>query len=245
MGKINKMKKMLIQAINSPIITEKSNIFEALFRVLKKQLKEKDILVIASKVLAITQNKLKSVSNEKEFNQIVAAEADQIIGGKKVTLTIKNDIFTPWAGVDRSNVPRNTVILWPEKAHLAAEKILGILKKKFKLQKMGVIITDSFCRPLRKGIGSIAISHAGFFGVIDLRGKRDLFGKKLHYTQVAMADNLATAAGIVMGEGRESAPFTIIRNAPVVFTDKKISKKSLVMPPKECLYAPLYKNIIL
>ncbi len=245
---------MLIEAIKSKIITTNDNIITVLTALLKShQIQEGDIIVIASKVLAMTQNRLRKIKNQKEFHKLVEREADKIIGKGKLgddlkpspTLTLKENIFTPWAGIDRSNVPKNHAVLWPKEPYLASERLVNFIKKKFGLKKMGIIIADSFCAPLRKGTSAIALGYAGFEGVRDLRGQKDLYKKKLQFTRQAVADNLATAANLVMGESIERTPFVIIRNAPVVFSQRKINPNSLIMRKKECLYSPLYeqKNI--
>ncbi len=237
------MQKMILEAIKSPIITADDNLITIITKLLKKhKIYNGDIIVIASKVLAVTQNRLKKIKNQKEFQRLVEEEADEIIGKGRVTLTLKANIFAPWAGVDRSNVPKNHAVLWPKQPYLVSEELLNFIKKKFQLKRAGVIIADSFCMPLRKGTGAIALGYAGFEGVRDLRGQKDLYKKKLQFTQQAVADNLAAAANLVMGESRESKPFALIRNAPVVFTERKIDPNSLIMEKKECLYAPFYEQ---
>lgn len=234
---------MLIRAIKSEIITIKDDLFGALIKSLKKtRLKEKDVVVITSKVLAVTQGRIKKIGSEKEFKQLVKSEAQQVIGDKIVLLTIKDGICIPWAGIDRSNAKSGEAILWPKEPFLEAEKLCGKLKKHFKIKQMGVLITDSHCVPLRRGVSGIALGYAGFYGVNDLRGTTDLYGNKLKVTQQNMADMLAAAAHAVMGEGKEGTPFVLINEAPVQFTTKKIHPNEPIMSPSECLYAPLYNK---
>lgn len=236
---------MLIKAIKSEIITANDDLFETLVKSLgKTHLKEKDVVVITSKVLAVTQGRIKKIGSEIEFKQLVKSEAQQVIGDKIVLLTIKDGICIPWAGIDRSNVKAGEAILWPKEPFLEAEKLCVKLKKHFKIKQMGVLITDSHCVPLRRGVSGIALGYAGFHGVNDLRGTMDLFGNKLKVTQQNMADMLAAAAHAVMGEGKESTPFVLINDAPVQFTTKKINPNEPIMSPNECLYAPLYNKKI-
>jgi F420-0:gamma-glutamyl ligase len=101
-----------------------------------------------------------------------------------------------------------------------------------------VIITDSTCRPLRWGVTNIALSWAGFAGIVDERGKKDLYGNPLKVTQRATADALAAAAGVLTGEAAESTPFVLIRHAPVVFTKKTTQPKKF--QPHDDLFAPIY-----
>lgn len=216
-----------------------------LFASLKKYpLKDGDILVITSKALAITQGRVAKINNQKEFQRLVKAEADHIIGGSKVTLTLKDGIFIPWAGIDRSNIPKGYAVLWPQKSFTSAWQLRRLLMKNYRLKKLGVIISDSHCIPLRKGVVGIALGYAGFKGVNDLRGKKDLYGNKLKVTQQAIADMLATSANLLMGEGCESTPFAIISSAPVIFTSSKTKSAEPVIDPADCLFLPMYKGKI-
>jgi len=242
--KRQRLRKIVIRAVKSKIITSGDSMDGILKSTLKKgMLKEGDILVISSKILAITQKKIKKNTSTLEFNKLVQAEADQVIGGKKVTLTLKDHILMPWAGIDRSNVPQGKAVLLPAKPFQAAYKIAKFLKKNFRLKKLGILITDSFCVPLRRGVTGVAIGYAGFHGVIDLRGHADIYGKKLQVTQQALADSLAAASHVVMGESNEQTPFAIITGAPVKFTSAGISPSEPLMEPKYCLFEPLYRKI--
>lgn len=238
------MKEISIRAVKSRIITPKENLLAVLERCLKRgDLKNGDILAVASKAVAVAQGRVVNIKTEKEYKALIELEADRVIGGKPVTLTLKNGIFTPWAGIDRSNTKKGTVVLWPKNPKKTAEEINAWLKKKFKLPKVGVVIVDSFCTPLRRGVIGIALANSGFQGLNDLRGGKDLYGNTLKFTQEAVADSLATMANYVMGQGNERTPFAIIRNAPVIFTNKKTNPRDLVMPAEDCLYRPMYKKL--
>src|SRR5680860_576227 len=110
-----------------------------------------------------------------------------------------------------------------------------MLQKKFKIKNLGVLITDSRLFPLRAGIVGAAIGYAGFKGVKDYRGTGDIFGRILKLSRTDIADSLATAAVVCMGEGREQQPLALITDAPVVFTEK-VNKKELYIDPREDLY---------
>lgn len=243
-------KKILIEAIKSKIITPQDTLLQVLKNVLRNHLREGDIVVISSKVVAVTQKRIAPIRSEQDFVTLVRREADKIISSKEPSennpasfmLTLKNNIFIPWAGIDRSNIQKGYTVLWPKNPFEEAEKIQKSLKKLLKLKKLGIIIADSTCTPLRKGVRSIALGYAGFKGVNDLRGQKDLFHNDLKVTQQAMADNLATAACLVMGEANESTPFVLIHGAQVRFTSKKINKNEPVINQEDCLFSPLYKN---
>jgi coenzyme F420-0:L-glutamate ligase/coenzyme F420-1:gamma-L-glutamate ligase len=94
--------------------------------------------------------------------------------------------------------------------------------------------------PLRAGVVGVALGYAGFKGLRDYRGKKDVFGRKLKITQTDVADSLATAAILAMGEGNERQPLAIVTHAPVEFTDR-VNRKELLIPFKDDMYRPLFK----
>ena len=240
---MQKSQNISIEALKSKIITSKSDLILAIQSALKnKRLTEKDVLVITSKVVSVTQGKVVGMKDSNDHKKLVQQQADRILGGKQVTLTLKNNIFTPWAGVDLSNTQKGTAVSWPEKPYEVAQIIQTWLKKNYKLKKVGVIISDSFCVPLRKGVIGVALGYAGFGGVVDKRGTKDLYGNTLSVTQEAVADSLATMANLVMGQGKEQTPFALIHNAPAKFSNKKTNPRGLTMPAEVCLFGPLYKG---
>lgn len=232
---------MVIEAIKSKVITPESDLFESIIRSLQAvKVQEGDIIVISSKIVAITQGRTAKIKSKKDYKRLVLRESDKFYGGKMVSLTKKNNIFIPWAGIDTSNIQNGYAVLWPENPFDVTQKLSKQLKKNCNLKKMGVIISDSYCAPLRRGVTAIALGYAGFYGVNDLRGKKDIHGNTLKVSQQAVADMLATSAHLLMGESNEQTPFAIIKNAPVKFTSKKIDPNEPIMPEKECLFAPLY-----
>ncbi|MEY4795894.1 MAG: hypothetical protein RLZZ105_320 [Actinomycetota bacterium] len=99
---------------------------------------------------------------------------------------------------------------------------------------VGVVISDTFGRPWRKGLTDVAIGIAGIAGVVDLRGTPDSLGRIMQVTEVAVADELASAAELVMGKS-SGVPVAVIRGADKEwFRDSKISE--LVRPPQEDLF---------
>ena len=199
-----------------------------------------DVLVIASKVLAYSQGRLKSVGSEEAFRELVKSEADKVLDEGDMVLTMKNKVLIPNAGIDRSNVPEGQAVLWPSEPFESAEKIRRELMERFGLDRLGIVISDSHCQPLRMGTSGIAIGWAGFEGVHDERGSKDLYGREMVYTKVATADNLASAANLEMGETDAGVPFVLIRDAKVSFTDKPATAEDYFISPDECLYRSLY-----
>ncbi len=90
--------------------------------------------------------------------------------------------------------------------------------------------------PLRIGTIGLALAVAGFRPIRDDRGRADIFGRKVTITRQAVADDLACAAHLMMGESSEKVPAVLIRDAPVVFDDGVYGSKDMMMPFKECLF---------
>jgi coenzyme F420-0:L-glutamate ligase len=245
---------MIVIPIRSKRINKNEDILEIFASSLKKnKLKTGDIVVFASKIVSLWQGRVvklssikpskkakkiaKKYSMEPEFAELVLREADHIFGGvKKALLTIKNNIFIANAGIDKSNAPDGYAILWPEKPFETADFLRRKIEEKFDV-KIGLIIVDSHCTPLRLGTSGIALSFSGFEPVSDERGKKDIFGKKLKITYKNIADSLATSASFVMGESNEKTPFVIIRDSGVKI---KENKKTISIKPKKCIFSPIY-----
>jgi F420-0:gamma-glutamyl ligase len=132
------------------------------------------------------------------------------------------------------------VVLWPRNPNKSAELIQKSLKKKYNLTNLGVIIADSACEPLRLGVHGISIGHFGFKGIEDCRNKKDIYGKKFQFTQRAIADSLATAGLLEMGETNEKKPFALIKGASVKFINKAEKNKNI--PLNEDLFYGIYSN---
>ena len=114
------------------------------------------------------------------------------------------------AGVDESNVEEGTVTLLPENPDLSAESLRMQIRDKTG-KDTAVVISDTFGRPFRQGQTNIAIGVAGFSSIMDYAGKSDTFGRILRVTAIAVADELCSAAELVMGKSLHT-PISIIRN---------------------------------
>lgn len=211
-------------------------------------IQDKDILVYSAKVVGVSQGRLIDLSKVKpserakelsdryrldpSFAEVVLRESEVILGGVDYALlTIKRGVIIANGGVDQSNAPPGYVALWPEDPQKSAEE----LRRRFKEKGMDVsiLITDSRTLPMRMGNSSVALGVSGFRPIEDLRGRRDLYGRAMRLKRLAVADNLASAAQLVMGETSESIPIAIIRGAQVQYGDFKIEEA--VIPMNECL----------
>lgn len=236
-----------------------------LFAVLEESLpalNDGDIVCIASKVVAIYQGRTREISNDKfqisnEKREIILREAEWVDDSEMPFLTIKNAQFVPFAGVDESN-GNGYYVLWPEDPMGIAREILEFLMKRMEQTpspyplprgergkpKLGVIITDSTCLPLRHGTVGTAIGFAGFDPIRDYRGKKDLFDRTMELSRVNVADGLAAAATLAMGEGDEATPLVVIRDANgIAFTDKDHSG-DVRIDPREDVFAPVLSAVL-
>ncbi len=138
--------------------------------------------------------------------EVVLQETDSVVGGiSGFLLCMKNGTLLPNAGVDASNAPLGCVTPLPADPDRSALTIKKAVEVQCKV-RIGVIIADSRTHAMRRGCSGVAIGCAGITGVIDDRGRSDLFGRTLEVTQRAVADNIASAAELVMGEADERTP---------------------------------------
>ncbi|OGG24639.1 hypothetical protein A3A79_05685 [Candidatus Gottesmanbacteria bacterium RIFCSPLOWO2_01_FULL_43_11b] len=233
---------MTITPYSTSKVVPGNNIFEILDTSLPK-LKEKDIVVVTSKIVSICQGRV--VKNTVDKQELIRKEAqmyieEPAISRFHVTLTIKEGILIANSGIDESN-SGGYFILWPKEPFKEAQQIWQHVRKKYSIKNLGVIITDSRLVPLRWGTLGIVLSWCGFSPLKDYIGKPDIFGRKLRVTKQNIIDGLAAAAGVVMGEGNEQTPLAIIKNAPVHFLEKP-SLPSVHIDLKDDMYAPLINS---
>lgn len=222
----------------------KDDLYSVLDKYLPRLL-EGDILVITSKVVALHQGRAVKITPGLDKDKLIMKEAEKFISRRRVPghyaiITLKGYTLIPSAGIDASNADGH-LIFWPKKPVAAAREIWQYLRKKNRIKNLGVIITDSHATPLRRGVGGVSIGFFGFHPVNDLRGTRDIFGRKLKITTVNIADGLAAAAVLLMGEAAERTPLLLVRGVKFVRFTNRDTYRELVIPPKEDLYAPLLK----
>jgi coenzyme F420-0:L-glutamate ligase len=240
--------------LSTPLVTTNHELFEVITTALeqaKAKLQDGDILTIASKVVSVTQGLLIKKSDiiiseeakkyaeitklSPEFMEIAIRESDAVLGAcQGALLTQRDGHFMPNAGADQSNAPQGSIIILPSNPTKIAQEIRTLLQEKYKC-RIGIIIGDSRVQPLRRGTSGLALGVAGFVPVIDDRGRKDLFGREMKMTQRAIADNLMSAAEILSGEVDEKVPFVIVRNAPIILTDKDLTE-TMSISPEECMY---------
>ena len=143
-----------------------------------------------------------------ESTEVVRTAATLIIVAHRLGFVMAN------AGIDESNIRQpegaQRVLLLPDNPDAACEALKDALEKRFKAP-IGVLISDSFGRPWRNGVVGVALGAAGVPALWDMVGKPDLFGRAMRTTEVAIADNLASGASVLMGEGDEGRPVVLVR----------------------------------
>ena len=249
--------------IRLPLIKKKDPLLEILIQNIKDligTLKEKDIIVIAEKVIATSQGRVvnlnqvieisekakllaKKYDMDERYVELILKEASMIIGGMThVILTKVDDFLIANSGIDQSNAGSNNVVLLPQNLKITAKEYRKQLCQAFSIKDLGLIISDSRVQPLRKGTIGIAIATAGFEPIEDLRGQPDLFGRPLEITLRAVADDLTSAAQILLNEADQRIPVVVIRGANVDFTDNPILSPE--MAPEECLYMNIFAKYL-
>src|SRR5579875_2208227 len=199
----------------------------------------------------------RSYGIDPQISELILEESDSILGGiRGFVLAFAKGVLAPNAGIDRSNARPGYAILYPSNFDLTARNLRSRLlssrsrspsthnsggRGTSKLRNLGVVLCDSRISPARLGTTGVAISVAGFEPVRDLRGTTDLFGNKLKVTMRALADQIASAAEIVMGESTESVPVVIVRGADVSFLDRDDDRK-MSIEPENCLIIQGLKN---
>ncbi len=129
----------------------------------------------------------------------------------------KGVLLVPNAGLDESNVPDGWAIGWPENSVKSA----SALRAAFAPKKIAVIITDSRCTPWRWGVTAMALTVSGIAAYHSEIGNKDLYGRTLRITAEALADQLATAGNMVMGNASQSTPATIVRDHGFALSDEE------------------------
>lgn len=242
---------MEVLGLRLPLVKPKDDLPKLILKAVTKigGFRDGDVVVISSKVVATAQGRLrdlakvrpsahaKAIANESgqspEFVELVLREASSVLNVVRgAILTIKDGIICANAGADLSNVTPGRAVLMPSNPDKTAEELRRALSGP--KARIGVIISDSVVKPLRLGTVGQALGVAGMEPVEDCRGQLDLYGKPLRITFRAVADQLATAAQAVMGEGNERVPLAVIRGAKVELVAKQ--KHPPKISSKRCIY---------
>lgn len=242
---------MQILGIKTDLIRPGDDLVESLDKAMAKSglaFMDGDILVVSESTVATAEGRVVALDDvtpgdlarrlaaryckDPREMELIIRESDEIVGGiPGVVLTMNKGFLYPNAGIDNSNAPEGHVVLFPANAGRSAQLIRERMAKG---RKIGVIIGDSRTHPLRLGCVGVALACSGLEAVEDARGQKDLFGRELKITRKAVADNLVSAAQIVMGEGDEGIPAAIVRDSSVPI--REVSGEIPTISPSECMY---------
>jgi coenzyme F420-0:L-glutamate ligase / coenzyme F420-1:gamma-L-glutamate ligase len=211
-------------------------------------LEEGDVVVVAQKVVSKAEGRIVLLADVVPSDRAVELAGDQDPRRHEVMLRetarvvrsrpplliaeTRHGFVCASAGVDSSNAPdADTVVLLPADPDASAERLRAQLAE-LAVRTVGVIVSDSFGRAWRQGTTDVAIGVAGMRPLLDLRGERDATGYELHATQIAVADEIAGAAELVMGK-TAGVPAAIVRGVDAAGEG---SARELVMPPDRDLF---------
>lgn len=242
-----------LSPVTAPAKSSAFDLMGLIQRKLDGKLRDGDVLVISSKFVAISEGRIVRLGRVKagpkaralglkfymdpKLCELVLRESDEVLGGiAGFLLTSKDGLLTPNAGIDKSNISHGLVVLYPRRPEDSAKRIRESLRFAHGLN-VGVVICDSRLSPTRKGTTGVAVAVSGIEAVLDMRGRRDLFGNILKVTSQALADDLSSAAEVLMGESDEATPMAIVRGLSEVVRDgMEYGGKDFAIPTDEDVF---------
>lgn len=197
-------------------------------------LRDGDVIVVTHKVVSKAEGAVESYENEEDYRRIVERESQSVIrrrGDLTISITRQGFICAN-AGVDRSNVGPGHAVLHPRDPDRSAHGLRRQIERQTGT-RIAVVITDTFGRVWRKGLTDVAIGVSGIDPLLDYRGSLDTWGRRLEVTEVAIVDEIAAAADLVMGKA-EGIPVAVVRGLAWEPGDGRAT--DLVRPPSEDLF---------
>lgn len=199
-------------------------------------LEDGDVLVVTHKLISKAEGRIVELPDDgpDSHRYLVEQEAARIIRrrGPLVIAQTRHGFICANAGVDRSNAGHARAILLPEDPDRSANRVRLRLQHRFGV-RIAVIVTDTFGRVWRRGLVDVAIGVAGMDAIDDLRGTVDTFGRPLEVSEVAVADEVAAAADLVMGKAT-GVPAAIVRGVSWKPSDAGITP--LIRPAGEDMF---------
>ena len=212
------------------------------------RLEDGDVVVVAQKIVSKAEGRVVRLEDVEPSNlarqfaadqdprrlEVVLREAARIVRSRPplVIAETRHGLVCASAGVDASNAPEpGMVVLLPVDPDESARRLRDRLRE-LTGRSVGVVISDSFGRPWRQGTTDVAIGSAGILTLLDLRGRRDRAGYELHATEIAVADEIAGAAELVMGK-TNGVPGAVVRGLDLAGEG---TARELVMPPERDLF---------
>jgi coenzyme F420-0:L-glutamate ligase/coenzyme F420-1:gamma-L-glutamate ligase len=235
-----------------PLIQEGDDLVRLILDALQRHkidLQRGDVLILAQKIVSKAEGRrvlLKSVKpsaqaqelaaktdKDPHLVQLILDESAEILRARPSLIVVEHHLgfISANAGIDHSNVDEQEgwVLLLPKDPDSSADAMRKLFEEASGA-RLGVLIIDSHGRAWREGTVGVAIGVSGVPGVVDLRGRPDLFGRELRATTVGAADELAAAASIVMGQAGEGCPAVHVRGFPYPLREGRLSE---LLRPKE------------
>jgi len=242
---------MIVKPIKTSLVKVGDNINDIISQSIKT-IPENSILVVASKIVSVCENRLvsKVTGTKEEKYQLVKGEAelytDPHSSKFNMMLTVKRNFIFVNAGIDESNAD-NKYILWPKDPQKSANNIWEFVRKYYKVKNVGITISDSSSYMLNWGVVGRALAHCGFNPLRSYIGKPDLFGKTMKMEQTNVMQSVTDAAVLEMGEGDERTPIAMVSDFThqIDFQDHKPTKAELAklkINIKDDVYYPILKN---
>jgi coenzyme F420-0:L-glutamate ligase / coenzyme F420-1:gamma-L-glutamate ligase len=216
---------------------------------------EGDVLVVAQKIVSKAEGRYvdiaslqpseraislaAAVDKDPRFVEVVLSEAKRVVRYRPGLLIVEHRLgfVMANAGIDHSNIAAEDgverVLLLPADPDGSAHALRQYLSNAFGIS-IGVIISDSFGRAWRKGTVGVALGAAGLPALVDLRGHPDLFGRELLVTETGFADEIAAAAGLLMGQADEAVPIVLVRG--LAWGAPDVSAAALIRPAEHDLF---------
>ena len=176
-------------------------------------LRDNDCVVVTQKVVSKAEDRLVGIDPDDSLSHkpLVEQESVRILRrrGDLIISETSHGFVCANAGIDLSNVERGQAALLPADSDRSARRIRDVLKARRGVD-VGVVVSDTFGRPWRRGVTDVAIGCAGIGAIVDLRGTADGFDRELMVTEVAIIDEIAAAADLVMGKASR-IPVAVVR----------------------------------
>lgn len=197
-----------------------------------------DVLVVTQKIVSKAEGRLVPVDPDDPTSHkaLVLEEAARVVRrrGDLIITETRHGFVCANSGIDLSNVERGYAALLPIDADRSARRIRDGIRARLAIE-VGVIVSDTFGRPWRKGLTDVAIGCAGVAAVVDLRGTPDALGRTMQVTEVALADELASAAELVMGKS-SGIPVAVVRGVDAEHLREGSVRAEIVRDPAEDLF---------
>jgi len=200
------------------------------------ELQDGDVVVVTQKIVSKAEGRLEKVNGDDERLRLIERESVRVLRRRDelVISETAQGFVCANAGVDLSNVDEGIAALLPVDADRSARHIRDALAARAGVT-VAVVVSDTFGRPWRRGLVDVALGCAGVAAIVDLRGTEDTRGRTLQATEVAIADELASAAELVMGKARD-VPVAVVRGVDPSWLLEGSVRTEIVRPHSEDLF---------